>query len=119
MRVSVLCPGFINTPIITGGKYGRINIKGLSDEKVAELIARFRPMDVDEFAEKALKRVFANDFVIIFPRLWRAAWFIDRLVPRLSFRFWCFMYDRLQREIAEDEAARAAGGVETTTSVPR
>lgn len=108
VKVSVLCPGFINTPIIRGGKFGRISIKGLSDAKRDELIQRLRPMDVDTFADKSLRRVFANDFIIIFPRAWRVAWLIDRLVPNLSLRFWALVYDRLHEEIRKDVEANDA-----------
>src|SRR4051812_22425063 len=31
VRVSVLCPGAIRTPILTGGRFGRINFEGVTD----------------------------------------------------------------------------------------
>ena len=34
VQVSVLCPGAIRTPARTGGRYGRINITGVSDEEL-------------------------------------------------------------------------------------
>jgi NAD(P)-dependent dehydrogenase (short-subunit alcohol dehydrogenase family) len=32
VRVSALCPGVIRTPILTGGKFGRMNIPGVNDQ---------------------------------------------------------------------------------------
>lgn len=44
VRVSVLCPGVIRTPILTGGKFGRFEMSGMSDEDVLTLWERMRPM---------------------------------------------------------------------------
>ncbi|MGL1418907.1 SDR family NAD(P)-dependent oxidoreductase, partial [Vibrio parahaemolyticus] len=71
VRVSVLCQGAIKTPILTGGKFGRINIAGLDEEKMLSLWAPTRPMDPDVFAERALAAVFANEPIIVFPVYWR------------------------------------------------
>jgi hypothetical protein len=38
VQVSVLCPGVIRTPILTGGQYGRIQLAGVSEE---ELLKKF------------------------------------------------------------------------------
>ncbi len=37
VQVSVLCPGAIRTPILTGGKYGRIQT-GVSDERATQIL---------------------------------------------------------------------------------
>ena len=50
IKVSVLCPGAIRTPILTGGQYGRINITGVSDEELLKLWERWRPMAPEKFA---------------------------------------------------------------------
>jgi NAD(P)-dependent dehydrogenase (short-subunit alcohol dehydrogenase family) len=102
VKVSVLCPGVINTPILRGGKFGRIRIKGLTEDKMDELWRRLRPMDVDQFAEKALARVFKNELVVIVPSWWRALWFVDRIVPKLSQKFWSLFYDRIREELEQD-----------------
>ncbi len=60
VRVSTLCPGVIRTPILTTGKYGRLNMKKGAEQKVLELWERMRPMDVDVFARKALRGVERN-----------------------------------------------------------
>jgi NADP-dependent 3-hydroxy acid dehydrogenase YdfG len=42
VQVSVLCPGAIRTPILAGGRYGRI--PGISDEDILKFWERTRPM---------------------------------------------------------------------------
>jgi NAD(P)-dependent dehydrogenase (short-subunit alcohol dehydrogenase family) len=85
VQVSVFCPGVIRTPIMTGGKYGRMNI---SDEKVLKKFwERLRPMAPEKFAERALHAVLRGDAIIVVPAWWKAWWYLERLSPALSMRF--------------------------------
>jgi NAD(P)-dependent dehydrogenase (short-subunit alcohol dehydrogenase family) len=106
VRVSVLCPGAIKTPILSGGAYGRFKID-IRAEKLAELWGRLRPMPPDEFAEKALARIRANDAIIVFPVWWRALWYLERISPDLSLRLWSAVLHRLETEVVADNAAHA------------
>lgn len=87
VQVSVLCPGVIRTPILTGGKYGRLKMTGTSDEAVLKLWERTRPMSPDKFAERALRAVLRNDAIIVVPAWWKVFWYLERLSPALSMRF--------------------------------
>src|SRR5262245_5217105 len=70
VRVSVLCPGVIRTPILDKlGKYGKA-VQAISAEKQRALFDRLRPMDPTKFAEKALRAVARNRSIIIFPAWW-------------------------------------------------
>jgi NAD(P)-dependent dehydrogenase (short-subunit alcohol dehydrogenase family) len=84
VQVSVLCPGAIRTPILTGGKYGRFN--GVSDEELLKFWEPFRPMAPEKFAERALRAVFRGDAIIVVPAWWKAWWYLERLSPALSMR---------------------------------
>jgi short-subunit dehydrogenase len=84
VRVSALCPGAIRTPILSGGKYGRTNVVGLSEEFVRAKWERLRPMDVDVFARKAVQAVARNEAIIVIPGWWKVLWLLDRLAPSLS-----------------------------------
>ncbi|ORV83228.1 SDR family NAD(P)-dependent oxidoreductase [Mycolicibacterium iranicum] len=84
VRVSVLCPGVVRTPILTGGEYGRN--KSVSRENQLKLGEALRPMDADVFAEKALRGVLRNEAIIVIPRWWKALWYLERLSPALSMR---------------------------------
>jgi NADP-dependent 3-hydroxy acid dehydrogenase YdfG len=86
VQVSVLCPGAIRTPILTGGKYGRINIAGVSDEELLKYWEPFRPMAPDVFAERVLRAVLRGDAIIVVPAWWKAFWYLERLSPALSMR---------------------------------
>jgi NAD(P)-dependent dehydrogenase (short-subunit alcohol dehydrogenase family) len=80
VRVSVLCPGVVRTPILNGGKYGRMSDE--LNERQLQAIMEGRPaMDPGKFARRALAQVAANVGVIVIPRRWRAAWWADRLAP--------------------------------------
>ena len=86
VKVSVLCPGAIRTPILTGGEYGRMDKTGVSDEQLLESWEGARPMPPERFAERVLRAVLRNDALIIEPAWWKALWYLDRLSPALSRR---------------------------------
>ena len=86
VQVAVLCPGVIRTPILTGGKYGRTNITGVSDEELLKFWELSRPMPPEKFADRALRRVLRGDAIIVVPSWWKAWWYLERLSPALSMR---------------------------------
>lgn len=84
VRVSVLCPGAIKTPILTGGAYGRLNVEGLSKEYMEKMWERMKPMPPAVFARKAVDAVLDDEAIIILPSWWRALWWVERASPALS-----------------------------------
>lgn len=100
VKVSVLCPGVIRTPILEGGKYGRII--GFDAKQLVAMWEITRPMDVRRFARKALKAVQRNRAIIVIPFAWRVSWWLGRLSPgwqimmaRLAYRY---TLKRLERQ---------------------
>jgi NAD(P)-dependent dehydrogenase (short-subunit alcohol dehydrogenase family) len=87
VQVSVLCPGLIRTPILTGGEYGRIKPPGVSDEEFLKFWEPLRPMAPDKFAERALRAVSRGDAIIVVPAWWKAWWYLERLSPAFSMQF--------------------------------
>ncbi len=83
IRISVLCPGTIQTGITDGSKSGRW-VGDHSEEKVVELFKKARAMDPDKFASKALKQIAKNKPVIVIPSGWKLLWWINRLSPSLG-----------------------------------
>ena len=87
VRVSVLCPGVIRTPLLSGGKHG-IFVAAVPEQEQREralaYFERFRPMDVRQFAAKALDEVARNRAIIVIPAWWKVFWWLDRLSPGLS-----------------------------------
>lgn len=86
IRVSVLCPGVIRTPILEGGgKFGRMLVN-ISPETMSRMWESLKPMPPELFAEKALDAVAKNKAVIIEPSWWKTFWWINRLSPCLGIR---------------------------------
>jgi NAD(P)-dependent dehydrogenase (short-subunit alcohol dehydrogenase family) len=84
VRVSVLCPGAIRTPIlINGGKHGRAKVS-VPIEKQIEMWERLRPMHPDLFATKVLRRIARVQCIIVEPSWWRYFWWMNRLSPHFS-----------------------------------
>jgi NAD(P)-dependent dehydrogenase (short-subunit alcohol dehydrogenase family) len=99
VRVSVLCPGFIRTPILTGGKFGRMRIPGFTEARGTALFDRIYPMDAAKFAVGAVAAVERNEPIIVLPHVWKLFWAIERISPRLNLAIWSFTYERLMREM--------------------
>jgi NAD(P)-dependent dehydrogenase (short-subunit alcohol dehydrogenase family) len=85
VRVSVLCPGVIDTPILEGGKYGRM-LQPVPPEVARAYWQRLRPMKPDRFADLALRAIAKNKAIIIVPSWWKVIWWINRLSPSLGLR---------------------------------
>lgn len=84
VRVSVICPGVIQTPILEGGgRYGKMLID-IPAEEMRRLWEQLRPMPARIFAHKVLDAVVKNKAIIIYPRWWRVFWWINRLSPTLG-----------------------------------
>ena len=80
VRVSALCPGVVRTPILDGGRHGRLR-NFIPAEALLALNERLRPMDVDRFARQSLADVARNRGVIIHPAWWRLLPLLNRLAP--------------------------------------
>ena len=100
VRVSVLCPGVIRTPILFGGRYGAIR-QQTPEGLLERQLERLGPMEPRPFAEQVLRKVARNPAVIIVPGRWRLAWWLDRLAPGLVMAIARRLHERLQRQIAE------------------
>jgi short-subunit dehydrogenase len=83
VRVSVLCPGVIRTPILDGGKYGKM-LHPLPPDLMRRYWERQRPMPPDVFAREALRAVAANQAIIVIPSRWKVFWWLNRLSPSLG-----------------------------------
>jgi NAD(P)-dependent dehydrogenase (short-subunit alcohol dehydrogenase family) len=99
VQVSVLCPGLIRTPIIEGGRYGRLK-DDLDMEGWRRSLERLRPLDAPVLAERALRAITRNRAIIVVPGWWRLFWYLDRLSPPLAERAFGALYQSGKREIA-------------------
>jgi NAD(P)-dependent dehydrogenase (short-subunit alcohol dehydrogenase family) len=109
VQVSVLCPGVIRTPILTGGEYGRTKMTGVSDDELLKFWERSRPMPPELFAERALRAVLRGEAIIVVPTWWKAFWYLERLSPALSMRLATVLLKRVREvESLHKRADRAA-----------
>jgi short-subunit dehydrogenase len=80
VKVSVVCPGFIRTPI-----YDSIELIKLDREALMEMAPR--GASVDKAAQVILEDVERNRAVIVPPRQARALWWLNRAFPILTIKF--------------------------------
>jgi len=96
VRVSVLCPGAIRTPILQGGKYGRM----LLDQKELDVMwEQARPLDPDVMAPQIARAVLRNEMFIVLPKWWKLFWYFERLAPVLSLKLSELHYSRMHTRV--------------------
>ena len=96
--VSVLCPGVIRTPILEGGRYGRMPVE-IPPEKLRQLWEKLKPMPPDIFAYKAINSIAKNKAIIIVPSWWKLFWWIDRLFPSLGINLAGMNFQKVQKQL--------------------
>ena len=99
VRASVLCPGAIRTPILTGGRYGRLGIPGATEAKAMALWERVWPMKPAVFAQRTLDDVLRNEAIIVHPRWWKALWYLDRISPSASMSVMSVLHRSIRRDL--------------------
>lgn len=80
VKVSAVCPAFIETGIFDAGTY-----VGITQEGMKRLIP-FKFMDVDDAARAVLRGVLRNQGIIVFPFYARLFWWLSRLSPSIPVR---------------------------------
>jgi NAD(P)-dependent dehydrogenase (short-subunit alcohol dehydrogenase family) len=98
IRVSVLCPGVIRTPILGGGKYGK-NLVEVSLEQQRRIWERLKPMAPNLFARKALDAIARNEAIIVIPSWWKLFWWMNRLSPSLGISLSQKLYQNMQKKV--------------------
>ena len=99
VRVSVLCPGVIRTPILEGGgKYGKMLID-IPPEQMRRLLENLKPMSPNIFAKKVLNSVAKNKAIIIVPSWWKLVWWINRLSPSFGIFLAQKRFQKAQKEL--------------------
>lgn len=105
MRVSVVCPGFVDTPIL--------DTKGPSDLPVPTSAARLPTMremlrrqgtrlyPADRLATDVLRGIARNRAVIVSPRSVQALWWMWRLAPPLGLKLAVDLTRQARRTIEE------------------
>lgn len=83
VRVTVVCPGAIETPILDKAPPADLppqSSGSLTSRQFLEMM-RMRPMPADRFAEQALRGIERNRAIVIVPRSGRGLWYLQRVSP--------------------------------------
>jgi NADP-dependent 3-hydroxy acid dehydrogenase YdfG len=101
VRVTVVCPSAVDTPILDKGEVGLFNGRDyyLKGQGVRH------PLDPDVLAAEVLAAVAANRAMVVTPRTARIAWRIGRLSPRFV-QWSATRFVRRQRRLQRARALR-------------
>jgi short-subunit dehydrogenase len=100
VRVSVLCPGAVETAILDRLPPADLPPTGSAPVTARQYLVTVgqRPMPALVFAERALDQVARNRAIVVVPRAARSLWFLHRVSPALV--------DRINRTVARRVARR-------------
>lgn len=84
IRVSVLCPGTILTPMIEQGASPERWVGSYSQDKLERFFKSASGLAPDVFARKALDRVARNEAMIVLPASYRMLWLLNRTSPVMA-----------------------------------
>lgn len=97
VRVSALCPGVVETPLLDGGgKFGKV-LDRVNPETMRQMWRTMRPISASAFADDALRGVARNRPVIVSPLGGKLFWWSDRISPSLCDWWARSLYDKNQR----------------------
>jgi NAD(P)-dependent dehydrogenase (short-subunit alcohol dehydrogenase family) len=101
VRVSVMCPGAVDTPILDRVPDSDLPTTATPPSTGREYLSllKQKPMGADRFVQRALRHVQRNRAVIIVPTSARALWYVHRLSPALTGRAFSWMARRVDREL--------------------
>ena len=107
VKVSVVCPGVVATPI-----YETAELIGASMDDVMAM-NKIKIMPAEKAARVILKGVESNRAIIVIPRLWRLLWILYRLCPSLiglPMQKACHDFRALRKKTENAPISSAGGG---------
>jgi len=101
VRVSTLCPGSIETPILDRQPDADLPRTASRAVTAREYLAAIKqkPVPADRFARRALQQVATNQAVIVEPSSARLLWYLQRWSPRLMDVACARIARRVQRDL--------------------
>ena len=100
VRVSVLCPGTIMTPMIEKGASPERWVGTYPREKLEAFFRSAQGMPVDQFARKALDGIAKNQSVIVLPKGYKLLWWINRVSPALAMALASKIHSAIMKRIS-------------------
>lgn len=100
VRISVVCPGAIRSPMIDGGgKYGKNY--DVPEDLMDEYWKQYRPDPPETLAKHVLDEVAKNKAIILTPKYWNVFWWLYRLSPGLVFRVGKKRFSEMRAKLLE------------------
>jgi short-subunit dehydrogenase len=103
VRISVLCPGAVETAILDRPPPADLP-RGASRTVTAReylAVVHQKPVPAERFARLALAAVAANHGVVVVPRSARTLWYLHRLSPRLALRATAVVAKQVDRRLVK------------------
>lgn len=101
VKVSVFCPGSVDTPLLD--QSGPPGLPPTSEREISGrdylAVVGQKPVPADEVAAKALEQVARNKAVIVVPVAAKTMWYVDRWCPPLGRAVTSFMAKRVDRKL--------------------
>lgn len=101
IRVNVLCPGIIETPLIYGSGANK-NYFEIPEPELEEIFKRIKPLDAGSFARKALKQIARNKAIIVTPSFYKVRILLYNLFPGVYNYILRMTYRKFKREHTKD-----------------
>jgi NAD(P)-dependent dehydrogenase (short-subunit alcohol dehydrogenase family) len=101
IRVSVVCPGTILTPMIKNGASPQRWVGTYSREKLDTFFKGASGMEPDVFAKKALDGIAKNKSIIVIPNSYKMLWWINRISPALAMQLSQQIYKAIFKRISD------------------
>jgi NAD(P)-dependent dehydrogenase (short-subunit alcohol dehydrogenase family) len=101
VRVSVLCPGTVETGILDAAPPTDLPPTASAPVSARQYLQALgqRPMGADDFARQALRQVARNHSIIVVPRSAKAFWYVQRLSPAVVDRVGRALARRVERRL--------------------
>lgn len=101
VKVSVLCPGAVETPILDRPPKDDLPVTPSAPVTARQYLslAKQKPIAADRFARLALKGVAGNRAIIAVPASARSLWYLHRLSPSLVGRISMHLARRVDRDL--------------------
>jgi NAD(P)-dependent dehydrogenase (short-subunit alcohol dehydrogenase family) len=116
VRTSTLCPGVIRTPILTGGRFGRM-AQPMDPGLALKMWEQLRPIEPEEFARRALNLVAENRGIIIVPAWWRLICWLNGTASRLFEHTVALALKRMMEQVLKPGAPPSRRSVGETRDV--
>jgi NAD(P)-dependent dehydrogenase (short-subunit alcohol dehydrogenase family) len=106
VRVSVLCPGSIETPILDRAPDADLPAMTSAPVTARQYLAtvKQKPIPADKFASRALRHVARNQSVIVVPAAAKSLWYLQRCSPRLMEYVSAMIARKVQRDLVKPRA---------------